>query len=723
MSSLAELPELVGFFSYSRRDDENSRGALSRLRAHIQGELRLQLGRNFRLWQDTAAIPDGSLWEDEIKRAIAEAVFFIPIVTPAAVASEHCRFEFESFLGREAALGRNDLVFPILYIRVPALEHEQQWRQDDLLKIVGTRQYMDWQKYRHRDAALADVGERVEQFCANIVEALRQPWLTPEERRRRQEAETQQRLEDERERHKAEAARQAEEEEKRKKNEAQAQQIAEERRRQEAVAKQRAEEDERQRQAEAAERQRAEEERRGREAEAKKRADQERAFAAAKRADSITAVDGFISAHPDSHLAGEANALRATLVDREQAFQEAVASGDPEAFKAFLRHYPQGQPADEMRKQLRHLERRHPLREDVPQLLDRERLHRGQLSRRAMLVGGGAIAAGAVAIGGIWLTARQPQPESTGPTHQLGGGADGGLIRTFSGHTNTIDSVAIAPDGRTAVSASFDKDLRVWDLTNGNTIRTLSGHSEGVTSVVIAPDGRTALSGSDDKTARQWDLATGNTTHSFEGHTNRVRAVAITPNGRVGVTASDALRLWDLATAKLIRTIKNPVGFFSVAIAPDSQSILAATAELGLFDLTTGSLIRTLDNSAGVRIYGNSVAIAPDGRTAVSMETGVVSPGSGDRVVVLWDIASGKRTRAFTGHTDGIHAVAVSPNGRLVASGGQDKTVRVWDFATGALLGTFTGHTETVTSLAIAPDGRTALSGSQDGTLKLWSLT
>jgi hypothetical protein len=59
MSSLAELPALVGFFSYSREDDEGSGGKLSKLRERIQEELRLQLGRtrkDFRLWQDKAAI-------------------------------------------------------------------------------------------------------------------------------------------------------------------------------------------------------------------------------------------------------------------------------------------------------------------------------------------------------------------------------------------------------------------------------------------------------------------------------------------------------------------------------------------------------------------------------------------------------------------------------------------------------------------------------------------
>src|SRR5271168_743285 len=106
MSSLAELPELVGFFSYSRRDDEHSGGALSRLRGRIYDELRLQLGRDVRLWQDTEAIPHGTLWADKINSAIAESVFFIPIVTPSAVASENCKFEFESFLKREVELDR-----------------------------------------------------------------------------------------------------------------------------------------------------------------------------------------------------------------------------------------------------------------------------------------------------------------------------------------------------------------------------------------------------------------------------------------------------------------------------------------------------------------------------------------------------------------------------------------------------------------------------------------
>jgi hypothetical protein len=83
MSTLADLPELVGFFSYSREDDEAFKGTLSALRDSIHRELSAQLGRSkttFRLWQDQAAIAPGKLWESEINAAVNQAVFFIPIV-------------------------------------------------------------------------------------------------------------------------------------------------------------------------------------------------------------------------------------------------------------------------------------------------------------------------------------------------------------------------------------------------------------------------------------------------------------------------------------------------------------------------------------------------------------------------------------------------------------------------------------------------------------------
>jgi hypothetical protein len=175
MSSLAELPEVVGFFSYSREDDEDFGGMLSGLRDAIQRELRAQLGRSkttFRLWQDKEAIAPGTLWETEIRNAAAQAVFFIPIVTPRMVNSKYCQFEFDTFLARERALGRSDLIFPILYVPVQGLQNEGQWRNNSVLSFVAERQYVDWQKFRYSDFSNPALREAVGSFARGIVETL-----------------------------------------------------------------------------------------------------------------------------------------------------------------------------------------------------------------------------------------------------------------------------------------------------------------------------------------------------------------------------------------------------------------------------------------------------------------------------------------------------------------------------------------------------------------------
>ena len=182
MPSLIDIPELVGFFSYSRDDDQGSRGALSALRDAIQTELSAQLGRtrtDFRLWQDKSAISLGTLWEKQISRGIDQSVFFIPIITPRAVRSQHCAYEFQAFLARETELGRDDLVFPILYIPVPALEDEKLWRDEPILRIVATRQYLDWRELRHHDPRSIDVQQKLEWYCRGITNALHKTWIPP----------------------------------------------------------------------------------------------------------------------------------------------------------------------------------------------------------------------------------------------------------------------------------------------------------------------------------------------------------------------------------------------------------------------------------------------------------------------------------------------------------------------------------------------------------------
>src|SRR5262249_11462743 len=134
-------------------------------------------------------------------------------------------------------------------------------------------------------------------------------------------------------------------------------------------------------------------------------------------------------------------------------------------------------------------------------------------------------------------------------------------------------------------------------------------------------------------------------------------------------------------------------------------------SELRLWDMVQCREIRRLAGGEG---WVGSVALAPDGRTALSAI---------DDQVHLWDLTSGQQIRSFGEREYPIYSLAFSTDGLLALTGASGGSMRLWDVQTGKDLLLFDeGHSATVHSVALSPDGCRALSAGGDGTTKLWNV-
>jgi WD40 repeat protein len=102
--------------------------------------------------------------------------------------------------------------------------------------------------------------------------------------------------------------------------------------------------------------------------------------------------------------------------------------------------------------------------------------------------------------------------------------------------TGATGGLAVSRDAKLIAAGSQDKTVKIIDANSakGTILRTLSGHTDGVTSVAFSPDASQVLSGSLDHTARLWDTNTGRTIKTFQV-SNPVLGVAFKDEGKTAV--------------------------------------------------------------------------------------------------------------------------------------------------------------------------------------------
>ena len=135
----------VGFWSYAREDNTLDGGSILQLSRLIMEEYNLLSGEPLNLFVDRNDIAWGEEWRARINSSLAEATFFIPIITPRYFTRPECRRELLEFAAKAEILGAKELLLPILYVETSGLSGENP---DEAIALVARAQYVDWRKNR-----------------------------------------------------------------------------------------------------------------------------------------------------------------------------------------------------------------------------------------------------------------------------------------------------------------------------------------------------------------------------------------------------------------------------------------------------------------------------------------------------------------------------------------------------------------------------------------------
>ena len=285
-------------------------------------------------------------------------------------------------------------------------------------------------------------------------------------------------------------------------------------------------------------------------------------------------------------------------------------------------------------------------------------------------------------------------------------------FRELAGHGGPVQDVAVSADGRTALTASFDNSVGLWDLASGS-VRWLEGHDAAVKAVAYAGPGQ-AVSAGDDFTIALWDLQTGSRLRQMAGHTGQIQNLAVSPDKTQLASASwdRTVRLWDLATGMVQLVLKGHEGPINDVAYLDDQTLLTASADgtIRSWNRATGAqkqvLVRhgfgvtclLVNPTAGWLVYG-----AVDGGTRViDLTTGAV----------LADLTLGRRP---------VLDIAASPDFGQIAVGDGEGHIMVVETAGWDIVHDFRAASRgPVWALAYSSDGQSILAGGLDDRAFFW---
>jgi len=254
-------------------------------------------------------------------------------------------------------------------------------------------------------------------------------------------------------------------------------------------------------------------------------------------------------------------------------------------------------------------------------------------------------------------------------------------LRTYMGHDQAVRDIQFAENGAKFYSASYDKNVNLWDTETGQVIRTFTNKKIPFC-VTVHPDAdkqNRIITGCSNKKAVEYDATSGQVVQEYDEHLGSVNSVTFVDNARRIVTTSDDKKIfiWEYGIPVVSKYISEPT----------------------LHSVPTVTMHPSGDFFCGQSMNNKIVTYEASGRFKYQPQ------------------------RVFRGHTCSGHACQInfSPDGRFIMSGDNDGKLFFWDWAKGKNYRVLKAHDQVCIGTAWHPkQASKVVTCGWDGLIKLW---
>lgn len=290
------------------------------------------------------------------------------------------------------------------------------------------------------------------------------------------------------------------------------------------------------------------------------------------------------------------------------------------------------------------------------------------------------------------------------------------LLKTLSGHQNTISSIGFSVNGRVLVSSSWDKTIRMWNPVGGETTKIIETGKSVVFSAALSNDMKSIACGSWAPSVNVYSTITGEKQKSFMAHPSKVDFVGYSPDGHTLVTAGDdTIKLWDAVSLNFKARLAGHTGDIHMAVFSPNGKMVASNSSTGvikIWDASNGALIKSLYAHIN---NAPAVVFSDDGKMLLTLgEEGTLK---------VWDANTFALQQTFTKIIAGANCMDLNSDNKTVAIAGKDNNAYLFDLVEKKIVGSVKGHSKQISHLCFSPDGNMLATAAEDNLIMIWDVS